>query len=311
MAGVNINSLYITPPLLNASCPWASTRKDIQALYDCENTGGVTTRTSLPHAGIDQVASFTHALFDRGESSINAYGYSQYPLQQYIQWVKDVRAKCRRRKPVIFSVTGSVEQLRDCIGLIQAYRKTDADTGIEVNLACPNIPNIPPPAYSPTSLKPYLDMMSTFTLKDPTLTIGLKMAPYTYETQFTEFHKLVSEYKGVIAFLTCCNTLGTGFVLNDRLRPAIPTGFGGLGGSVVHPLACGNVAKFKSLFGSDLVVIGVGGCRDGRTYWSLRQAGAQCVEVATALGADGVAVFDRICKQGQLKVDSLSRDSRL
>ena len=315
MAGTHINSLYITPPIFNASCPWAGTYEDIRALYECEHTGAVTTRTSLPHAGIHQTSSFTHALFNEGTSSINAYGYSQYPLQQYIEWVNEIRLRSNcRRKPVIFSVTGSVEQIRDCISLVQAYRDISPDTGIELNLACPNIPNVPPPAYSPVSLKPYLAMISHFTSQDSTLTIGLKMAPFTYDTQFTDFYELLSQYKGVIGFLTCCNTLGTGFVMDAKLRPAIPTMFGGLGGTIVHPLATGNVAKFKSLLGSSesMIIIGVGGCRDGQTYRNLRKAGAQCVEVATALGAEGVDVFRRICEEAHLKRDKLGIDySRL
>lgn len=39
--------LNFTPPLLNSANPWATTKEDIQALYDCPSTGALTIRTSV------------------------------------------------------------------------------------------------------------------------------------------------------------------------------------------------------------------------------------------------------------------------
>ena len=43
---VRINTLDISPPLLNASCAWASELSQLRELYDCPYTGAVTTRTA-------------------------------------------------------------------------------------------------------------------------------------------------------------------------------------------------------------------------------------------------------------------------
>ncbi len=43
---VHINSIDITPPLLNASCAWSSDLAQLKALYDSSYTGAITTRTA-------------------------------------------------------------------------------------------------------------------------------------------------------------------------------------------------------------------------------------------------------------------------
>lgn len=43
---VHINSIDITPPLLNASCAWSSDLAQLKALYDSPYTGAITTRTA-------------------------------------------------------------------------------------------------------------------------------------------------------------------------------------------------------------------------------------------------------------------------
>ena len=60
--------LEIYPPLLNSSSPWATTVEDIQALYDCEYTGAVTTRTSLLEGFNHDPAVHQHVFFPAGRS---------------------------------------------------------------------------------------------------------------------------------------------------------------------------------------------------------------------------------------------------
>jgi hypothetical protein len=45
-AMVVINSIEVSPPLLNSSCAWSSSLQDLQALYDSPYTGAITTRTA-------------------------------------------------------------------------------------------------------------------------------------------------------------------------------------------------------------------------------------------------------------------------
>jgi dihydroorotate dehydrogenase (fumarate) len=41
-----IGSITIDPPIINTSCAWASSKQDLQGLFDCPFTGAVTTRTA-------------------------------------------------------------------------------------------------------------------------------------------------------------------------------------------------------------------------------------------------------------------------
>jgi len=49
LAGTTMPLPTVEPPLINSSNPWATTAEDLQRLFDCEDTGAVTTRTSLLH----------------------------------------------------------------------------------------------------------------------------------------------------------------------------------------------------------------------------------------------------------------------
>jgi dihydroorotate dehydrogenase (fumarate) len=208
------------------------------------------------------------------------------------------------------------------------------DVAVEINLSCPNIPKIPPPAYTTESLLSYLIATKRYYMEDPSLIIGLKLPPYTYETQLTALISATWRKRTDqgVAFLTSTNTLGNGLVFNDQVDPkgapgfALPSGYGGLGGSAIHPLSVGNVSKLVSLLetptlatkhklvemGSKtlnvdvpdeaIVVIGVGGINSGQTFNHFMAVGAVAGEVATALGLEGVQVFERIFKEAGLDV---------
>jgi dihydroorotate dehydrogenase (fumarate) len=205
---------------------------------------------------------------------------------------------------------------------------------VEINLSCPNIRGVPPPAYSTESLLSYLLVTKRYYMEDNTLTIGLKLPPYTYETQFNSLISATWRKRtdSGIAFLTSTNTLGNGLVFNDQTTKddspgfAVPSGFGGLGGTTIHSLSVGNVSRLVSLLetptlatrqklsdmaakniGEDvaedgIVVIGVGGVNSGITFQHFMNVGAVACEIATAFGIEGDSIFERICKEAELNV---------
>jgi dihydroorotate dehydrogenase (fumarate) len=313
------------------------------ALYECPFTGGVTTRTSLIHGFEHDDNIHKHVFFgDKQESSINSYGYSPHSVEQYITWIKEIHAEYATwSKPFIISITGTASDVELCFLKIQDFRKEmklpnehGFDVAVEINLSCPNIPKIPPPAYSTESLLSYLIATKRYYLEDPSLIIGLKLPPYTYETQFTALISATWRKRTDqgVAFLTATNTLGNGLVFNDQVDPdstpglALPSGSGGLGGSTIHPLSVGNVSKLVGLLETPtlatrhklvemgaknvdhnatddaIVVIGVGGISSGQTYNHFMAVGAVAGEIGTALGVEGVQVFERICKEARLAV---------
>lgn len=323
----------IDPPIINSASPWCSTRADLQALFDNVYTGGVTTRTSLldgfPHdptihqftffgAGdySDESKDFRNGTIAAShEGSLNTLGYSPYPLAAYLSMLSEIVATStlpndvRRSKPFIISVTGSADDVVECYRRIQDVQNTLSNPlCMEVNLSCPNIPSKPPPAYSKDSLMEYLEKLASepAPVGRQRVVIGIKTPPYTYHDQF----QLLVDALGAtsspacpVGFITSTNTLGSSLLLDSDGNPALKSangaGIGGLAGAPLHPLALGNVKTIRQLLDahghlSSIDVIGVGGVSDAKGYKRMRAVGASVVGVGSALGREGVPVFDKI-----------------
>lgn len=159
----------------------------------------------------------------------------------------------------------------------------------------------PPTGYTFADLRELLSGLESSHRKDPTLTIGLKMAPYVYQQQFrqvlsvlADFTAGVTERRSPFAFLTCTNTLGNSLLFPDQVSPrsgsrdfAVPTALGGLAGEALHALSLGNVFTFHKLLHLErpqeydglekIVIIGVGGVTTKQAVGRMTKAGAQVV----------------------------------
>lgn len=226
------------------------------------------------------------------------------------------------------------------VASIQALRAKLADTksplsriAIELNTSCPNIPNSPPSGYTFLSLQPLLKVLADAHNVDKTLTIGLKLPPYTYMGQFTDvisglksfatdisgavLTPTTDAYKSPFAFLTCTNTLGNSLLFAEQTAAAahgaasesslfaLPTPLGGLAGDALHALALGNVYTFKQLLLTkdaqasglgEVKVIGVGGVTSTGAAARMRRAGADAIGSATLFGKEGVRAFEILSK---------------
>ncbi|KAL6878538.1 hypothetical protein J3F83DRAFT_722932 [Trichoderma novae-zelandiae] len=232
-------------------------------------------------------------------------------------------------KTIIISITGSPTEISASHALISSFSSSSSSAfplAIEINLSCPNIPSLPPPAYSPSSLSMYLAALPN----DSDIPIGIKIPPYTHAGQFDDFisallgsHSSSSSSSSPpsssqssastaapvpaskVSFITATNTLGSSLLLNpsssspESLLP--DPGIGGMAGPPLHPLALGNVSILRRRFDANprlahLDIIGVGGVCDGQGYKRMRSVGAMAVGIATALGRQGVGVFTSIEK---------------
>lgn len=318
-------ALSIEPPLLNAACPWASDLSYLRPLYASPSTGAITTRTSLvdgfPHDDAKNTflfygpsdPSLSTAVFpksfpadtpsDNLSGSLNCFGLSPHKLETYLGFVRTLATENpTSTKLIIVSVTGetpesNAEAVRRVINLSSELPNTRL--AVEINLSCPNVPGHPPPAYDGNELAQFLAALPS----SSPIPIGLKTPPYTHSAQFSMLVEAVRAAQDKISFLTTTNTLGNCAVLDSSGRPILPSegGLGGLAGPAIHPLALGNVSTVRRLLDeSGLVdkidIIGVGGVSDTAGYKRMRAAGAKVVAVATALGKQGVQIFDEILR---------------
>lgn len=324
--------LEFNPPLLNSASPWATTREELQALYDCPYTGALTVRTSLLGGFDHDDAIHQHAFISSDHtttslpksgqkvSSLNTYGYSPIGLPEYVRTMRAIyeadAKRLERDKSIIFSVTGGAQDIVECYRFIHHIMSgCYAKVLMEINLSCPNILGQPPPAYSKAALTEYLDAFT----QDPDRTIyrndhpkiGIKTPPYTHQDQFDNLISALSECVLMsgrpcpISFITATNTLGTCLILDPAddftpvLNSANGTGIGGLAGAALHPLALGNVHTIRRMLDaheslSHISIIGVGGVADAAGFRRMRSVGAEAVAVGTALGSEGIRVFGRI-----------------
>lgn len=272
----------------------------------------------LPHQGITPPDPI---------SSLNTLGYSPFSVHEYLEIIEDLLLSFKQEdapaKPIIISVAGTPTEVLDhyrSISHLQLnlnqYHDIPARLFIEINLSCPNISGTPPPAYSGDELLKYLTPLAD---ADPDswgiIQVGIKTPPYTYQTQFDELisalHKS-SKRRCPISFITATNSLGSSLVLSGSLSAVLNsstgTGIGGLAGSALHPLALGNVATMRRMLDAHellqhIEIIGVGGVSDAAGYQRMRTVGAAAVGVGTALGVEGVAVFERIWEKVGVTAD--------
>lgn len=202
--------------------------------------------------------------------------------------------------------------------MIQSLREEIGDTAenktsriaIELNTSCPNIRGRPPPSCDFPSLIPLLTVLARAYQKDNTLTVGLKLPPYIYATQFTDVVTHLSSFshmdRSPFAFITCTNTLGSSLLFGEQALEqtsgfALPTPLGGLAGEAIHSLALGNVYSFSQLLKEhqdpalrDIAVIGVGGVTTPEAVQRMQAAGARVVGAATLLGREGTEAFKKL-----------------
>ncbi|KZT61429.1 FMN-linked oxidoreductase [Calocera cornea HHB12733] len=316
-----IHTLEFTGPVMNSACPWASNLEDLTALYNSPYTGGVTTRTATAEGFKEDPAIHQHAF--TAIASLNCYGYSPFPLPDYLGWVHTLLEHASSRKPIIISITSDLpSEIEGMIMAIQYVRRELGDTsgitsriGIELNTSCPNIASKPPPSYDPQALLPLLQVLAKAVYKDPTLTLGIKLPPYVIPSQFTGVLDAIAslqrpeDARNPISFLTCTNTLGGCIFGSDEAGKegvqgegwALPGGYGGMAGSALHAVSLGNVHRFATLLANHpsdamrkISIIGVGGVEDAAGVKRMHKAGATMVECATALGRHGVDVFEKM-----------------
>jgi hypothetical protein len=67
---VDINRIHIDPPIINASCAWASEFAQLEELYNSPYTGAVTTRTATLGGFAEDS---THAVCDLAHLEVCSY----------------------------------------------------------------------------------------------------------------------------------------------------------------------------------------------------------------------------------------------
>lgn len=202
-------------------------------------------------------------------------------------------------KPYFVSISGHT--LDDNLEMLSRVYATEGVSGIELNLACPNIPGKPMVAYDYDQLDACLAKVCAHPLhgKKP---LGVKLAPYFDIPHFQRVADIVAKYP--IQFIVSVNTIPNGLVIdqsNDCEAIAPKQGLGGLAGGFIKHTALANVRTLYQLLKDrkreDIDIVGVGGVSSGRDAYELILCGAKAVQVGTCHWTEGAGCFKRIADE--------------
>ncbi len=276
IAGVKFPSCF-----MNASGALCVTREELTAL-GMSRAGAIVTKsmTVEPRAGNPEPRYYG---FPGG--SINSMGLPNLGYRAYAELIPDLK---RFGKPVIASVAGLCEE--DFLTIAREINRAQPDL-IEVNLSCPNIPGKPQIGYDPADSERLLKRVRPLI----TVPMGVKLPPYFDPAHHAVMAEVIR--RSSVDYLNLINSVGNGLVVDPDRETAVikpKGGFGGLGGSMIKPVALANVRAFWKLLDGKVPIIGTGGVVHGADAFEHLLCGASAVQIGTALVEEGVGVFERL-----------------
>jgi dihydroorotate dehydrogenase (NAD+) catalytic subunit len=211
-----------------------------------------------------------------GTGMLNSVGLQGPGLAAWLeQELPDLTAAGAR---VVVSIWGqSVSEYgRAASMLAQAVRDDTAMVAVEVNVSCPNVEDRSRMfAHSAKATEQVL------AATECGLPRWAKLSPNVPDVTEIAGAALTGGAEG----LTLTNTLlGLALDLNTR-RPVLGAGGGGLSGAVVHPVAVRAVWECRAAF-PDAAIVGVGGVTSAEGAVEFLIAGADAVQVGTAIFRD-------------------------
>ena len=254
---VLIENVFINPHIMNASGLGSVTKKQIEDL-DKSFVGAIVSKTCTFDKRDGNPKPNYH--FD-DIGSINAIGVKNEGYKYYVN--------IETKKPYILSVVPDCRIFSD-----SDIYKPDL---IEVNLSCPNIESF---NYEESIRKISESCERKF---------GIKISPV-----LENIGEIVDLLSPKISFITCCNTMKNGLIIDESGKPYISNTFGGIGGSYIKPFCLSTVYRLSKE--TTLPIIGCGGISTELDIDNYIKCGASAVQVGTHYFKNGIKVFDELSK---------------
>jgi dihydroorotate dehydrogenase (NAD+) catalytic subunit len=213
---------------------------------------------------------------------INAVGLSNAGLNEFGKEIKDFKSRCQR--PLIVSIFAStVKEFGELAKKVSAF-KPDF---LEINISCPNVENEFGLAFGtdPRSAA----QVTSEVKKNTSLPIIVKLTPNV--ANIIGIAQAV-EKAGADA-IAAINTVGPGMIIDLETRqPILANKMGGISGPAIKSIAVRCVYQIAQAV--KIPIIGVGGLSKGEDVIEIMMAGAQAVEIGSAVYARGPDVFRKI-----------------
>lgn len=266
---------------MNAAGALCVTREELMAL-GTSRAAAIVTKSMTVEARLGNPEPRYYG-FPGG--SINSMGLPNLGYEAYAELIPGLKSY---GKPVIASVAGLCE---DDFPKIAARIDAAGPDLIEVNLSCPNIPGKPQIGYDAEASERLLKRVR----KVITVPMGVKLPPYFDPAHHEVMGQVIGRCE--VDFLNLINSVGNGLVVDPEREAVVikpKGGFGGLGGTLIKPVALANVRAFYKIFQGRIPIIGTGGVLNGVDAFEHILCGASAVQIGTVLVEEGLEVFTRL-----------------
>lgn len=237
------------------------------------------------------------------EGSINSEGLPNAGIDYYVSDAV-LEGVAATGKPYIVSLSGlKVADNVEMLGRVAAAAANAPGkiAGVELNLACPNIPGKPTVALDFEQMDSVItQVLAHAGFAASGLPFGVKLAPYYDGPHFDAAAAIINKHKGRIGYVVTMNTIGNCMVVDTATETALIApkgGFGGIGGGFTKPIALAQVAQLRQRLDPSIGLVGVGGVRTGDDAFQLILCGADAVQTATTHWLEGPGCFDRIAAE--------------
>eukprot|EP00656_Telonema_subtile_P016651 TRINITY_DN18818_c0_g1_i1.p1 TRINITY_DN18818_c0_g1~~TRINITY_DN18818_c0_g1_i1.p1 ORF type:complete len:430 (+),score=96.07 TRINITY_DN18818_c0_g1_i1:131-1291(+) len=238
---------------------------------------------------------------DMCAGSINSEGLPNAGIEYYLSDTV-LSGVAESGKPYIVSLSGlKLADNLEMLNQVAAASESGNIAGVELNLACPNIPGKPTVALDFEQMEEVIQaVVQNSAFKNSGLPLGIKLAPYFDGPHFDAAAAIINAHKDRIGYVVTMNTIGNCLVLDVETESAVIApkgGFGGVAGGFAKPIALAQVAQLRKRLDPSIDIVGVGGVTSGSDAFELILCGAAAVQVATTHWLEGPGCFDRIASE--------------
>lgn len=227
--------------------------------------------------------------------SLNSYGMPNGGLPYFTAALPQIaKIAHAENKPLITNVIGFSNE--EYARLIKLAEESGADMA-ELNLGCPNVWENGRQkriiSYHADLVK---SLLAHIAKQKPGIKICVKISPLPPDI-LQEVAAVIAE-SGIVAAVTATNSYpNASITMGARAGDDSNEVLAGLAGRALKPISVGVVKQLRSLLPADLAIIGYGGISSANDVTDYLKAGAQAVQIATALKEEGPSIFEKILFQ--------------
>lgn len=261
-----VGSLTLKNPVIAASGTFGY-GLDLEDFCPPERLGAVVTKGLSP---LPRTGNPTPRIVETPAGMLNAIGLQNIGVEAFST---DVLPQLQKRGAcVIVNVFGETEE--QYLAVVARLEREEGVAAYELNVSCPNVKRGGMEfGHDPKLLKSLVKGISASTTRP----IWVKLSPNAPDLLKTA----EAAVAGGAQVLSLVNTFKALVIDATKRRPVLATGFGGLSGPAIKPLALRMLWEVHQAF-PEVPLVGIGGIMSGQDVVEFLLTGASAVQIGTA-----------------------------